>query len=79
MPPIIEKENSQMFLKQRDSNDLVEVTRLDDLFDPCIDRVSGRFHAGEEMQEEETFAKSTLVFPSGEVLPACWRDPNYKR
>ena len=68
-----------MFLRHRDSNDLVEITQLDALFDPCVSQVRGRFHAGEELQEEEPFAKSLLVFPSGEALPACWRDPNYRR
>jgi hypothetical protein len=68
-----------MFLRHRDSNDLVEITQLHALFDPCVSQVRGRFHAGEELQDEETFAKSVLAFPSGEPLPACWRDPNYTR
>jgi hypothetical protein len=76
---VANKENHQMFLKHRESNDLVEVTHLADLFDPCVEQVRGRFHAGEEMQDEEAFAKASLVFPSGESLPACWRDPKYQR
>jgi hypothetical protein len=73
------EENPTMFLKHRDSNDLVEVTHLADLFDPCVSQVRGRFHSGEELQDEESFAKAALVFPSGETLPVCWRDPNYRR
>jgi hypothetical protein len=73
------KEKHTMFLKHRDSNDLVEVTHLADLFDPCVSQVRGRFHSGEELQDEDAFAKAALVFPSGEALPACWRDANYRR
>ena len=40
--------------------------------------VMGRFHAGEELQEEERFAKADLNFPSGEPLPRCWLDPAYQ-
>ena len=40
--------------------------------------VPGRFHAGEEMQEPQDFAKSDLVFPSDEPLPRCWIDGSYK-
>jgi len=67
-----------MFLKHQHSSDLVEVLELSSLFDPCLDAVSGRRHAGEEMQEPETFAKSELAFPSGEALPRCWIDANYR-
>ena len=40
--------------------------------------VMGRFHAGEELQEAERFAKTDLTFPSGEPLPRCWLDPAYQ-
>lgn len=67
-----------MFLKDATSGDAVEIMELAALFDPCADKVRGRFHAGEEMQEEELFAKAALVFPSGESLPRCWTDPDYR-
>ena len=38
----------------------------------------GRIHAGEELQEPETFTKSVLVFPSDEELPRCWVDAGYR-
>ena len=38
----------------------------------------GRFHAGEELQEGERFAKTNLSFHSGEPLPRCWLDPAYQ-
>ena len=67
-----------MFLKDTKTGDLVEVTDLPGLFDPCEASVSGRFHAGEEMQEEDGFPRAELVFPSGEGLPRCWTDANYR-
>ena len=67
-----------MYLKDRQTGDLVEILTLDDLFDPFKNAVSGRFHAGEELQEPREFAKADLIFPSGESLPRCWTDPHYK-
>ncbi|UCE89774.1 MAG: acetyltransferase [Pseudomonadota bacterium] len=67
-----------MFLKDRNSGDLVEVLDTGALFDPCKVQLVGRFHAGEEMQDPETFSKASLMFPSDEALPRCWLDPNYK-
>jgi hypothetical protein len=68
-----------MYLMHKPSGDLVEVLTLDRLFDPLQPEISGRFHAGEELQEPEAFAKSELVFPSGEYLPRCWVDPAYRK
>ena len=67
-----------MFLKERNSGDLVEVLSVSDLIDPFKETVPGRFHAGEELGEPQTFPKSDLLFPSGEPLPRCWVDPDYK-
>lgn len=67
-----------MYLMHKPSGDLVEILTVDGLFDPFQKEVNGRMHAGEEMQDAATFAKSDLVFPSGEYLPRCWMDPNYK-
>ncbi len=67
-----------MYLKHKSSGDLVEVLNLEDLFDPCKSMIQGRFHAGEELQDAATFAKGELLFPSGEVLPLCWRDAHYR-
>ena len=68
-----------MFLKDKNSGDLVEVLSVADLIDPCKETVPGRFHAGEEMGEPQTFSKADLLFPSGEALPRCWMDADYKR
>ena len=67
-----------MYLRHAASGDLVEILELSALFDPCLGEVSGRFHAGEEMQEPEAFRKAELAFPSGESLPRCWMDPDYR-
>ncbi len=68
-----------MYLKHRSSGDLVEVLDVTELVDPCKDSLTGRFHRGEELQEPECFTKAELLFPSGENLPRCWLDPDYKR
>ena len=67
-----------MFLKHKSSHNLVEVLTLPALWDPCTPAITGRFHAGQEMQEPETFLKTQLVFPSDEALPQCWLDPHYR-
>ena len=67
-----------MYLRHRGSGDAVEVLELTGLFDPFAREITGRFHAGEEMQEPAAFRKAELVFPSGEPLPRCWIDPHYR-
>jgi len=67
-----------MYLKHTPSGDLVEVLDMKALIDPGKKAVVGRFHAGEELQDPANFAKTELVFPSGEALPRCWLDANYK-
>ncbi|MEL6138831.1 MAG: acetyltransferase [Cyanobacteria bacterium J06628_6] len=68
-----------MFLQHQPTGDLVEILSLDDLWDPFSKKIKGRFHAGEELQDPEDFTKSHLVFPSGESLPVCWADPDYRQ
>lgn len=67
-----------MYLKDMRNGDLVEITELGALFDPFRPEVTGRYHAGEELQDAQSFAKQELLFPSGEALPRCWVDANYK-
>ena len=67
-----------MFLRTRQDGSLMEVLSLPQLFDPFVKVLHGRLHAGEELQEPETFLKGDLTFPSGEPLPRCWLDPHYK-
>lgn len=67
-----------MYLRHTHSGDLVEIADLSALFDPCRADISGRIHAGEELQDAAVFAKADLVFPSGEGLPRCWVDRAYR-
>lgn len=67
-----------MFLKSKANDDLVEVLSVKDLFDPFNEAIVGRFHAGEELQDAESFKKADLKFPSDEELPKCWLDPHYR-
>ena len=67
-----------MFLKMRQDGSLMEVLNLKQLFDPFASGVDGRLHAGEEVQDLETFQKNELQFPSGEALPRCWVDAAYR-
>ena len=66
-----------MYLRNKENGDLVEVLDMAAMVDPCRDALTGRYHAGEEMQDPATFKKSTLAFPSGEDLPQCWVDAGY--
>ncbi|EGV52227.1 hypothetical protein [Candidatus Endoriftia persephone] len=67
-----------MFLMQKNTEKLVEVLTQVDLFDPNHTEIVGRMHAGEEMQDPESFTKGDLIFPSGETLPRCWTDVRYR-
>lgn len=67
-----------MYLKHTGSGDLVEVLDVRALINPKQTRIAGRFHAGEEMQDPAMFSKAELIFPSGEALPRCWVDANYR-
>ncbi|MCU7920193.1 MAG: acetyltransferase [Candidatus Thiodiazotropha sp. (ex Dulcina madagascariensis)] len=68
-----------MFLMQKNTDKLVEILGLADLINPNHDEIVGRYHAGEELQDAETFAKDEMKFPSGESLPLCWLDANYRQ
>jgi len=67
-----------MFLKNRHNGAIVDVTIMSDLTNLYHDKVSGQYQAGEELQDVDEFNKSELVFLSGEELPRCWTDPNYR-
>jgi hypothetical protein len=67
-----------MFLKHKTSGDLIEVLDLAQMYDPLSAVITGRLQAGEEVQEPEEFSKQDLVFPSGEELPLCWSDCQYR-
>jgi len=68
-----------MFLKDKNTGDLVEVLDMSAMVDPCRADLEGRFHAGEELQDPAHFFKDGLEFPSGEGLPRCWTDAAYRK
>ncbi|MFM7559624.1 acetyltransferase [Cylindrospermopsis raciborskii] len=49
-----------------------------ELLDPNSSIVHGKDQEGEEEQDMDIYEKQDLVFPSGEELPRCWRDPHYR-
>lgn len=67
-----------MFLQLKESGDLVKILDIQELFNPNIEVVHGQDQEGEEEQEPDAFKKEHLVFPSGERLPRCWIDANYR-
>jgi hypothetical protein len=66
-----------MFLIFQRSGDLIRVDDVIELMNPLSNYIWGRSQAGEEEQEFTMYAKSELMFPSGEALPRCWLDVNY--
>ena len=68
-----------MLLKIKEKRDgLVEIADVTELINPLKEEVMAQVQVGEEEQDPEPFKKSDLVFPSGENLPQCWVDSNYK-
>ncbi len=67
-----------MFLKRKSDGGLIKVADVELLFDPMKSEVSGNLQGGQAAQPVETFTKSDLIFPSGEALPQCWLDVDYK-
>ncbi|MCB1787867.1 MAG: acetyltransferase [Chromatiaceae bacterium] len=68
-----------MLLKERKTDELVEVIDSEALFDPFKTQLKGRYNAGEELPEPRMFDKADLVFCSNESLPRCWMDPEYRK
>lgn len=67
-----------MLLKSKKDGDLIQISEVTELIDPFKDKVTGQIQAGQNEQPPESFEKKSLVFPSGENLPQCWIDSNYK-
>lgn len=67
-----------MLLLNKETGTLVEILEIQKLIDPNDHLVQGQGQAGEEEQDPEAFEKAKLIFPSGESLPRCWVDANYK-
>jgi hypothetical protein len=67
-----------MFLTDKGTGALVKVQDAEVLVNPSKSTITGRIQSGEEEQDPEQFSKDALLFPSGESLPMCWKDPNYR-
>jgi len=67
-----------MLLQKREDGILVEILDIQEIIDPSQDKVMGRVQSGEEEQDPELVQKHSLVFPSGESLPRCWIDAEYR-
>jgi hypothetical protein len=67
-----------MFLHNKETDSLVEIDDIQTLINPNQDEVVARSQSGEEEQEPETMHKHNLMFPSGESLPRCWIDADYR-
>jgi hypothetical protein len=70
--------DTMMFLLDKKTGDLVRIGDLEQLCNPLRTAVFARDQAGEEEQDWMEFSKDRLVFPSGEELPRCWVDANYR-
>jgi hypothetical protein len=67
-----------MFLQDKQTGTLVEILDVEALFNPARDAVTIQGQEGEEEQEPEAYSKDRLIFPSGESLPRCWLDADYR-
>ncbi|MBE9212116.1 acetyltransferase [Plectonema cf. radiosum LEGE 06105] len=67
-----------MFLQLKNDGELIKVTDVQQLINPNTDSIEAKQQQGQEEQPSESFKKENLVFPSGESLPRCWIDADYK-
>lgn len=67
-----------MFLHNKQSDTLVEILDIEKLINPSENSISAKVQDGQEEQDPAPIAKQDLVFPSGESLPRCWLDANYR-
>jgi hypothetical protein len=67
-----------MFLIDARNGELVRVEDFAALSNPFTTEVMAREQAGEEEQNWSAVPKEKLTFPSGEPLPLCWMDPNFR-
>ncbi len=67
-----------MLLQSKSSDAQVEIEDLETLFNPLKHEIHGKIQEGQEEQDPQPFDKQDLTFASGENLPRCWIDPNYR-
>jgi hypothetical protein len=67
-----------MLLQDKETGTLVEVMDFQSLINPSESQIVIQMQEGQEEQDPETLQKKNLSFPSGEDLPICWVDANYR-
>jgi hypothetical protein len=67
-----------MLLKFKQDDALIEIQDIEGLFNPSKSKIFGRIQSGEEEQDSTAYGKVDLLFLSGESLPRCWMDENYR-
>lgn len=67
-----------MILQAKDSGSMVEVLDVKELINPATNEIKGQDQLGQEEQDPTNYKKANLIFPSGEELPRCWLDANYR-
>ncbi len=67
-----------MLLKFKQDNALIEIQDVKRLVNPNEPKILGRIQSGEEEQDTIDYEKVDLIFLSGEDLPRCWIDKNYR-
>ncbi len=67
-----------MLLQLKENGELVKIVDVQELINPNSDTVQAKEQQGQEEQQADSYKKENLVFPSGESLPRCWLDANYK-
>lgn len=67
-----------MLLQEKQTGNLVEILDVQALVNPAESEIPGRVQEGQEEQDPASFAKAELIFPSGEGLPRCWMDADYR-
>lgn len=67
-----------MLLHDKQKDSLVEVLDLVALINPNQDKILGQVQSGQEEQDPAPSLKANLIFPSGESLPRCWVDADYR-
>ncbi len=68
-----------MLLQNKDNGTLVEIMDIQAVMSPTHDQIMVRVQDGQEEQDPESVQKQSLIFPSGENLPLCWLDANYRK
>ena len=64
-----------MYLRDKLSGDLVEVLDTMAMIDPCIEKLEGRFHAGEELQVRRVSPRGSWSFLPVKRYPGAGSTP----